>query len=95
MKKKLKLIGLLGAALIVLDACGTSWVTQPNRQVVAGALRLLLAEAIRFLSFGGSNQIVGIVSYHCHSDSPLASLQYQMNSTRKMQKFNPSSGITS
>ena len=89
-KKKLKLTGLLGAALLVLTACGTSQVTA---QSTGGWERFVyfFAEAIRFLSFGGSIG-VGIIVFTIVIRTVLLPLfQYQMNSTRKMQEIQPSS----
>ena len=89
-KKKLKLTGLLGAALLVLTACGTSQVTA---QSTGGWERFVyfFAEAIRFLSFGGSIG-VGIIVFTIVIRTVLLPLfQYQMNSTRKMQEIHPSS----
>lgn len=83
-KKKLKLTGLLGAALLVLTACGTSQVTA---QSTGGWERFVcfFAEAIRFLSFGGSIG-VGIIVFTIVIRTVLLPLfQYQMNSTRKME----------
>jgi len=52
LKKKLSLIGMAGAALLLLTACGTSEVTSGSSgiwdQIVYG-----FAQVIRFLSFGG------------------------------------------
>lgn len=87
-KKKLKLTGLLGAALLVLTACGTSQVTA---QSTGGWERFVyfFAEAIRFLSFGGSIG-VGIIVFTIVIRTVLLPLfQYQMNSTRKMQEIQP------
>ena len=87
-KKKLKLTGLLGAALLVLTACGTSQVTA---QSTGGWERCVyfFAEAIRFLSFGGSIG-VGIIVFTIVIRTVLLPLfQYQMNSTRKMQEIQP------
>ena len=87
-KKKLKLTGLFGAALLVLTACGTSQVTA---QSTGGWERFVyfFAEAIRFLSFGGSIG-VGIIVFTIVIRTVLLPLfQYQMNSTRKMQEIQP------
>ena len=72
-KKKLKLTGLLGAALLVLTACGTSQVTA---QSTGGWERFVyfFAEAIRFLSFGGKYRCRDYRLYHCHPDGPFAAL---------------------
>ena len=87
-KKKLKLTGLSGATLLVLTACGTSQVTA---QSTGGWERFVyfFAEAIRFLSFGGSIG-VGIIVFTIVIRTVLLPLfQYQMNSTRKMQEIQP------
>ena len=75
---------------MVLTACGTSQVTA---QSTGGWERFVyfFAEAIRFLSFGGSIG-VGIIVFTIVIRTVLLPLfQYQMNSTRKMQEIQPSS----
>ena len=88
MKKKLKVASLLGGALLLLTACGTSEVTSQS----TGAWEKFVyffAEVIRILSIGG-NTGVGIILFTLLIRTVLLPVfQYQMNSSRKMQEVQP------
>ncbi len=86
--KELKLTGLLGAALLILTACGTSQVTASALWLERFAyfLQKPSASVLWWKYRCRDNRL-----YHCHPTVLLPLFQYQMNSTRKMVKFNPSS----
>ena len=85
MKKKLKIASLLGGALLLLTACGTSEVTSQSSGVWEKFV-YFFAEVIRFLSIGG-NIGVGIILLIRTILLPV--FQYQMTSSRKMQEIQP------
>ncbi|KXT75555.1 YidC/Oxa1 family membrane protein insertase [Streptococcus sp. DD12] len=88
MKKTLRLIPLLGAALLVLSACGTSAVTNQS----TGAWETIVyyfALAIKGMSFGQSMGL-GIVLFTLAIRVVMIPLyHYQMTSSRKMQEIQP------
>ena len=88
MKKKLKVASLLGGALLLLTACGTSEVTSQSSGVWEKFV-YFFAEVIRFLSIGG-NIGVGIILFTLLIRTILLPVfQYQMTSSRKMQEIQP------
>ena len=88
MKKKLKIASLLGGALLLLTACGTSEVTSQSSGVWEKFV-YFFAEVIRFLSIGG-NIGVGIILFTLLIRTILLPVfQYQMTSSRKMQEIQP------
>jgi len=85
-KKKLKVASLLGGALLLLTACGTSEVTSQSSGVWEKFV-YFFAEVIRFLSIGG-NIGVGIILFTLLIRTILLPVfQYQMTSSRKMQEI--------
>ena len=83
MKKKLKVASLLGGALLLLTACGTSEVTSQSSGVWEKFV-YFFAEVIRFLSIGG-NIGVGIILFTLLIRTILLPVfQYQM-----MQEIQP------
>lgn len=88
MKKKLRFTGLLGLALIVLSACGTSAVSSQSTGLWE-TIVYYFALAIRYLSFGGSMG-VGIILFTLVIRVVMIPLyHYQMTSSRKMQEIQP------
>lgn len=87
-KKKLKLIGLLGAALMVLTACGTSQVTAES---TGGWERFVyfLQKPSASCRLVGSIGVGIIVFTIVIRRSSCLFFQYQMNSTCKMQEIQP------
>ena len=88
MKKKLSLIGMTGATLLLLTACGTQAVTSQSSgwwdQTVYG-----FAQVIRFLSIGGLTGI-GIILFTLIIRAALLPLMnIQIKSSQKMQEVQP------
>lgn len=88
MKKKLALVSMMGAALLVLTACGTIAVTGHSSnvwdQIVYG-----FAQVIRFLSFGGLTGI-GIILFTIIIRAALLPLMnIQIKSSQRMQEIQP------
>ncbi len=88
MKKKIKLAGLVSFALVFLAACGRGEVTSSSSNGWE-QLVYLFAEAIRFLSFGGSTGI-GIILFTLIVRAILMPLfNIQIKSGQKMQDLQP------
>lgn len=88
MKKKFKLLGMGGLALILLTACGASEVTKSSNGFW-NQLIYLFAEIIRFLGFGGSIGL-GIVLFTLLIRLILMPLYHmQLKSSQKMQELQP------
>lgn len=88
MKKKITLLSMASASLLLLAACGHSEVTQHStnfwEQIVYG-----FAQVIRFLSFGGMTA-VGIILFTLIIRAALLPLMnIQIKSSQKMQEIQP------
>ena len=86
MKKKITLLSMASASLLLLAACGRSEVTQHStnfwEQIVYG-----FAQVIRFLSFGGMTA-VGIILFTLIIRAALLPLMnIQIKSSQKCRKF--------
>ena len=86
MKKKITLLSMASASLLLLAACGRSEVTQHStnfwEQIVYG-----FAQVIRFLSFGGMTA-VGIILFTLIIRAALLPLMnIQIKSSQKMQEI--------
>lgn len=88
MKKKLKLIGLLGLSLLILTACGTSTIDASSTGLWERFV-YLFAEIIRFLSFFDKVGI-GIILFTILIRTILLPLyNMQTKSSQKMQELQP------
>ncbi|MDY5973548.1 YidC/Oxa1 family membrane protein insertase [Streptococcus pluranimalium] len=88
MKKKIRTLVMLGMALVVLTACGTSQVTETSTGFW-NRLIYLFAEIIRYLGFGGSIGL-GIVLFTLLIRLILMPLYHmQLKSSQKMQELQP------
>lgn len=88
MKKKLALLGVLGAALVFLSACGRTAVTSQSSNLW-DKLVYIFALIIRFLSFGGLTG-VGIILFTLIIRVALLPLMsVQIKSSQRMQEVQP------
>lgn len=88
MKKKLRLVALLGLSLLILTACGTSTIDASSTGLWA-RLVYLFAETIRFLSFFDRVGI-GIILFTILIRTILLPLyNMQTKSSQKMQELQP------
>ncbi|MCL2676860.1 MAG: YidC/Oxa1 family membrane protein insertase [Streptococcaceae bacterium] len=88
MKKKIALISMLGSALLLLTACGTSEVTKHSTSLW-DQIVYAFAAIIKFLSFGGLTG-VGIILFTIIVRTALLPLMsMQIKSSQKMQEIQP------